>query len=101
MKMQNLDGCIQLHYLCENRRSYKDTGEDDETRSDASSFELDHCLKEKIKNRWINQKWIRWTNHERICWVKSKEFVGLRAKTYICLKDNNEDRRAKGTKCVS
>ena len=56
MKMQNLDGCIQLHYLCENRRSYKDTGEDDETRSDASSFELDHCLKEKIKNRWINQK---------------------------------------------
>ena len=28
---------------------YKDIAEDVETRSDTSNYEIDHCLKEKIK----------------------------------------------------
>ena len=34
-------------------------------------------------------------------WKVMKEFAGLRAKTYSHLKDNNEDKKSKGTKkCV-
>ena len=29
--------------------TYKDIAEDVETRSDTSNYEIDHCLKEKIK----------------------------------------------------
>ena len=50
----------------------------------------DHYLEENI-NSWVNEKLVR----QKIM----KEFGALTAKTYSCLTaNNNEDKKAKGTK---
>ena len=35
---------------------------------------IDHCLKEKAKSNWINERWITWKNHDKICSIKSKTY---------------------------
>ena len=71
----------------------KDVAEDNETRFDASNYELDGPLpKEK------NKKVIGTMKDELVVNIM-KEFVGLRAKAYSYLiDDNNEDKKAKSTK---
>ena len=75
---------------------YKDIAEEVETRFDTSNFEIDRPLpKGKI------QKLIGLMKDELGGKIK-KEFVGLRAKPYSYLKDNNNEyKKAKGTKSVS
>ena len=75
---------------------HKDIAEGVETRFDTSNFEL-HKPFPKGKNKKVIGL-IENELGEQIM----KEFVGLRAKTYSYLKDNNdEDKKAKGTKKVS
>ena len=44
-------------------RFYSDIAKDVETRFDTSNYELGRPLhKQKIKNNWINERWIKWEN---------------------------------------
>ena len=74
---------------------YKDISGDVETRFDTSNYELDHCVKEKIK------KVIGLMKNELGGKIMAK-FVGLRAKSHSYLiVDGSEDKKGKDTKkCV-
>ena len=72
---------------------YKDIAEDNETRFDASNYELDVPLP-KEKNKKVTG-----TMKDELVVNIMKEFVGLRAKAYSYLiDDSNEDKKAKSTK---
>ena len=72
---------------------HKDIAEDVETRSDTSNYEIDRPLPTG-KNKNV----IGFMKDESGGQIM-KKIVGLIAKTYSYLKDNNdEDKRAKGTK---
>ena len=70
---------------------HKDIIEDVETIFDTSNDQLDHWLKEKQKNSWINE--------DELGGKTMTKFVGLRIKTsnYL-IDDGSEDKKAKGTK---
>ena len=70
---------------------YKDTAEDVETRFGISSYEIDRCLWEKIKNVVGLMK-------DELVGQIMKKFGGLRPKTDSYLKDNDEGIKVKVTK---
>ena len=75
---------------------YSDNGKDVETKFDTSNYELDRPLpKEKNKKVLVFVK-------DEISGKITKPFAALRAIKYRYLTDNeNDDNKAKSTKCVS
>ena len=72
---------------------YKDIPEDIEKRSDTSNFEIDRPLP------LGNNKTVIGLMKGELSGLIMKRFVGLRAKSiYLFKKDNEEDKKAKGTK---
>ena len=70
----------------------KDIAEDDETRFDASNYELNRPLSKGKSSNWINERQIRRKNLDKICWINSY----LNSWTYSYLiDDGSEDKKAK------
>ena len=90
--------CRQFHYSYKTDDIYKNIAEDVESRFDTFNFEIDRPLpKGKNKN-------VIGLMRDQLVGQYMKELLGLREKTLErkYLKDNNdEDKKAKGTKSVS
>ena len=88
----------QFNYSCKTDDIYKNIAEDVESRFDTFNFEIDRPLpKGKNKN-------VIGLMRDQLVGQYMKELLGLREKTLErkYLKDNNdEDKKAKGTKSVS
>ena len=53
-----------------------------------------HYLRGKIKNYWINERWIRWRNNDRVCCIRPETY------TYF-MDDCDEHKKLNDTrKCV-
>ena len=73
---------------------YKDIPKDIETRFDTSDFEIDLCLKKKIKKVIVLMKGgLGGQIMKEFVWFF--KFVWICAKTYSYLKQNDEDKKVK------